>query len=179
MICHYTTQIAPPVDLAVGRWAGRQVGRSGVGGRQSPLFASRRTPGTREMSFRALLCHPERSEGSRSASSGSLNKDQGEIPRSARNDSAFQSRRAPAERQIFRDACRFFLTRLKALFYFANGRWICRGFSDRASGSSVGEASARHTSHCPRASKEACKQGRTGTPGLRVCLRWLIPRGGT
>ena len=90
---HYTTEIAPPVDLAVGRWAGRQVGRSGVGGRQSLMFVSGRTPGTHETSFRALLCHPERSEGSRSASSGSLNKDQGEIPRSARNDRQFQSGR--------------------------------------------------------------------------------------
>ena len=40
-------------------------------------------------------------------------------------------------------------------------------------GSSVGEASARQTSHCPKASKDARNQGRPGTPGLRVFLRWL------
>ena len=40
-------------------------------------------------------------------------------------------------------------------------------------GSSVGEASARQTSHCPKASKDAGNQGRPGTPGLRVFLRWL------
>jgi len=40
-------------------------------------------------------------------------------------------------------------------------------------GSSVGEAPAQHTSHCPTASKEAGRRGRTGTPGLRVFLMWL------
>ena len=37
-------------------------------------------------------CHSERSEDSRSASGDSVNKDQGEIPRSARNDTQLQSR---------------------------------------------------------------------------------------
>ena len=40
-------------------------------------------------------------------------------------------------------------------------------------GSSVGEASARQTSHCPKASKDAGNQGRPGIPGLRVFLMWL------
>ena len=39
-------------------------------------------------------------------------------------------------------------------------------------GSSVGEASARHTCHCPPASKDV-RQGVPGTPGLRVSLMWL------
>ena len=40
-------------------------------------------------------------------------------------------------------------------------------------GTSVGEAPAQHTSHCPSASKEAGSCGRTGTPGLRVFPTWL------
>src|SRR5450759_5013078 len=39
-------------------------------------------------------------------------------------------------------------------------------------GSSVGEASARQTCHCPPASKDV-RQGGPGTPGLRVSLMWL------
>src|SRR5258708_25654141 len=38
--------------------------------------------------------------------------------------------------------------------------------------SSVGEAPAHHTGHCPPVSREIV-QGRTGTPGTRVFLRWL------
>src|SRR5271165_770397 len=43
-------------------------------------------------------------------------------------------------------------------------------------GSSVGEASARQTSHCPPASKDV-RQGGPGTPGLRVSLMWLRSSG--
>src|SRR5262249_28962788 len=39
-------------------------------------------------------------------------------------------------------------------------------------GSSVGEAPASHTGHCPPASREAGR-GRTGTPESRVFLMWL------
>src|SRR5690242_3970320 len=39
-------------------------------------------------------------------------------------------------------------------------------------GSSVGEASARQTGHCPPASKDVWK-GKPVTPGLRVSLTWL------
>src|SRR5262245_62322146 len=39
-------------------------------------------------------------------------------------------------------------------------------------GSSVGEAPAQHTGHCPPISREIAR-GRTGTPGTRVFLRWL------
>jgi hypothetical protein len=42
---------------------------------------------------------------------------------------------------------------------------------------SVGEAPARHTGHCPAASRDAPTAGRAGTPGIRVCLRWLRPPG--
>jgi len=38
--------------------------------------------------------------------------------------------------------------------------------------SSVGEAPALHTGHCPDLSKDVVR-GIAGTPGLRVCLRWL------
>ena len=41
--------------------------------------------------------------------------------------------------------------------------------------SSVGEASARHTRHCPATSRDVLRAGGTGTPGLRVCLMWLRP----
>ena len=46
-----------------------------------------------------MKCHSERSEESRSARGRPSQKDQGEIPRFARNDSAFQSRKRTLENQ--------------------------------------------------------------------------------
>lgn len=48
-----------------------------------------------------------------------------------------------------------------------NGRVNSRGH-----GSSVGEAPAQHTGHCPSISREIAR-GRTEIPGTRVFLRWL------
>ena len=42
----------------------------------------------------------------------------------------------------------------------------------RGHGSSVGEAPAQHTGHCPSISREIAR-GRTEIPGTRVFLRWL------
>jgi hypothetical protein len=48
-----------------------------------------------------------------------------------------------------------------------NGRGNSRGHR-----SSVGEAPAQHTGHCPSISREIAR-GRTEIPGTRVFLRWL------
>jgi hypothetical protein len=44
--------------------------------------------------------------------------------------------------------------------------------NSRGHGSSVGEAPAQHTGHCPSISREIAR-GRTEIPGTRVFLRWL------
>ena len=51
---------------------------------------------------------------------------------------------------------------------FSSLESYCKQFT----GSSVGEVPARHTSHCPAASRDV-QQGITGTPEIRVCLTWL------
>ena len=50
--------------------------------------------------------------------------------------------------------------------------WTKGRVNSRGHGSSVGEAPAQHTGHCRRGLERDC-QGRTGTPGSRVFLRWL------
>jgi hypothetical protein len=49
---------------------------------------------------------------------------------------------------------------------------INRRANSRGHGSSVGEAPAQHTGHCPSISREIAR-GRTEIPGTRVFLRWL------
>ena len=92
-------------------------------------------------------------------------------PRSRRPGQAATRRRSTPD-VVERSACALQNSSTHArpallrLTHCANGRDTARD------GSSVGEAPAQHTGHCPSISRETAA-GRTGTPGRRVFLRWL------
>jgi hypothetical protein len=80
--------LAPYAMGGIAEDQGGQEGRPFVG-----YFESSRSGPSADGRPETMHCHSERSEESCSASGRPSQKGQGEIPRFARNDSAFQSRR--------------------------------------------------------------------------------------